>query len=701
MSDYNKFYRAYKYMTDLLENDYTYNLIRQCMHDADKGEDSHNGKIREYVIDLAWVAAIEDTLPYIQKAIDEQRRYFTHTENLVRIENARKINSESIKHLARHTNLITKVENDVIMPEKILTNEVEESFDIYENRVLMTLIRKTLRFIDKKYDVLKNTDNKSCNELNIARHIEFYDNKIGFELKYKNENNYVLSDNIKNIANVAQLSDFDRIRRLRLVLNEFLSMKLLKDISNQAEVHSPLIQTNLLKKNRNFKKIVELWNYLESYKDKGYEISEYEYNGKINNQIQNDMYLVMAFEHFMMNVATNPDFRKMLQHRYEIENTKNAESLARTEKNIEAKFKAQIEAVKKEEMQLRICEVKEKERKISELSNKIKKLESKISAKDIKIKSQEEHISTLEKSIIEDKEEYNSQITHLNEREKELKATIDEYCKAIDNQAQIIKEKENQVFKLSASIEQERNEFAEQQNSLKKEYDEKLKAVEKDYFEKLQEINKKFLIEKEKIEKSIDKRIEAIKKLSDSQYITKTKELQKSVKKEIKKSEKKANQKISEIKSEYKLLKNYSEAIQLDYTTGFSELIFLYTQQLAEEKYEGISDKIRELSQAIKSIIMIYENKKIILLTNNRNALKIIKKYQTSEKITNILVDILKIINLKNNTPTMITCSECYYDYAKAFSNMVSDKFSVTPEILCNKELKTNKMLAVYFSNNK
>lgn len=327
-------------MTDLLENDYTYNLIRQSMQDADKGEDFHNGKIRENVIDLAWVAAIEDTLPYIQKAIDEQRRYFTHTENLVRIENARKINSESIKHLARHTNLITKVENDVIMPEKILTNEVEESFDIYENRVLMTLIRKALRFIDKKYDVLKNTDNKSCNELNIVRHIEFYDNKIGFELKYKNENNYVLSDNIKNIANVAQLSDFDRIRRLRLVLNEFLSMKLLKDISNQAEVRSPLIQTNLLKKNRNFKKIVELWNYLESYKDKGYEISEYDYNGKINNQIQNDMYLVMAFEHFMMNVATNPDFRKMLQHRYEIENTKNAESLARTEKKYRSKIQS-------------------------------------------------------------------------------------------------------------------------------------------------------------------------------------------------------------------------------------------------------------------------------------------------------------------------------------------------------------------------
>ena len=151
MADFGRYYRAYMYMQELLQNDFTYNYITESLKDGDKGKDSLTGKTNEKVIDMDWVEAIEEALPYIQKAIDEQRRFIKQIDNVVRIELARKTGPDSVKHLSQHTNFIAKVEGDMVTPNKILVTEQEESFAIYENRVLMTLIRRALHFVDDKY----------------------------------------------------------------------------------------------------------------------------------------------------------------------------------------------------------------------------------------------------------------------------------------------------------------------------------------------------------------------------------------------------------------------------------------------------------------------------------------------------------------------------------------------------------------------
>ena len=84
---------------------------------------------------------------------------------------------ESVKHLSQHTNIIAKVEGDMVTPNKILTIEREESFAIYENRVLMTLIRKALHFVDDKYSKMKDVPNDSYNKISMVRHIDFNEKK--------------------------------------------------------------------------------------------------------------------------------------------------------------------------------------------------------------------------------------------------------------------------------------------------------------------------------------------------------------------------------------------------------------------------------------------------------------------------------------------------------------------------------------------
>ena len=457
MADFGKYFRAYMYMQDILKNDFTYNYITEGLKDGDKGEDKLDGKTNEKVIDMEWVVAIEETLPYIQKAIDEQRRFIKQVDNLVRVELAKKIGPESVKHLSQHTNFIAKVEGDMVTPNKILTIEREESFAIYENRVLMTLIRKALHFVDDKYSKMKDVPNDSYNKISMVRHIDFNEKKVDFNLNYINESHETLADDL-DVLDVSQLSDFDRIRRIRTTLNEFLNTQLIKEISKEPEVRPPLTQTNLLKKNPNFKKVVELWNFLDSYKRKGFEVVSEEYNGKMTDTVQQDVYFAMGFQHFMMSIATNPGLRSILKEQYDAENARIAEEESKPQKTREAVMQAQLDAVRKEEMEIRLREIREREKKILDLTNEIKNLKVIIDQKEQQILTLRGRVSALEdlKADLQQTKlklmEAEKRIAELEEENQQLKDTIEELNKTIDELNQTIDTLNKKIVELNNRI---------------------------------------------------------------------------------------------------------------------------------------------------------------------------------------------------------------------------------------------------------
>ena len=79
-------------------------------------------------------------------------------EEIVPIERAKKITAESIRHLAQHTNMIARVDGDRVTPNQILNVFREESYEIYENRFIFTLLRNLRHFIDTRYNVLFNME---------------------------------------------------------------------------------------------------------------------------------------------------------------------------------------------------------------------------------------------------------------------------------------------------------------------------------------------------------------------------------------------------------------------------------------------------------------------------------------------------------------------------------------------------------------
>lgn len=107
--------------------------------------------------DTEWIEIMEETVPYIDNILRNPNRFIVNEEEIVKIELARKITVESIKHLSKNTNLIQDYDKKTgdVRPSKILNINKEENYDTYENRFIYTLIQNMKFFINKKKKLLK------------------------------------------------------------------------------------------------------------------------------------------------------------------------------------------------------------------------------------------------------------------------------------------------------------------------------------------------------------------------------------------------------------------------------------------------------------------------------------------------------------------------------------------------------------------
>jgi hypothetical protein len=88
-------------MKDTLDGDYAREYLTSALADADKGNDELSGNAYNRVIDMEWVEMIEGKLPYIEKAIDEQRKFIEEYKEVDRIDKVKQVGKDAVQH--RHT----------------------------------------------------------------------------------------------------------------------------------------------------------------------------------------------------------------------------------------------------------------------------------------------------------------------------------------------------------------------------------------------------------------------------------------------------------------------------------------------------------------------------------------------------------------------------------------------------------------------
>ncbi len=258
----------------------------------------------EKKIDVRWVEAIEKCIIPIDNILRNPRKFIVQEEEVVIIERAKKITTESIRHLAQHTNMISKVEDDgSVMPSKILNVFREESYEIYENRFLYTLIKQLEYFINVRYDVLANmSDDENLNSLKMESSVKKGNELITFKMEVATK---YTSD--EDADGKKEKSVMDRILRIKTLVDDFVHSNFMREMRKCVPVRPPIMRTNVILKDPNFNQCLGLWNFIHSYDDVGYEINLKESDDIVSDSYRDDLYGVMAYNYMLLKKNTDPE----------------------------------------------------------------------------------------------------------------------------------------------------------------------------------------------------------------------------------------------------------------------------------------------------------------------------------------------------------------------------------------------------------
>ena len=246
--------------------------------------------------DTGWIDKMELTIPYLDNILRNPNRFIVNEEDVVKIELARRITVESIKHLSRNTNLIQDYDKKTgdVRPSKILNINKEESFNTYENRFIYSLIKNMQFYIArKKSSGIQDSFCKDNKFLTYSGVTKVGKENVNISLNLKSEKNDKLKGN--NIE--------DRISNLEVKIADLTRADVYKSIDKLhiALVTSPIKKTNMILKNVNFQYALDLWNYMqENIDENGTNVKEkkdYNDNGDLKKYIDETMmlnYLVMS-----------------------------------------------------------------------------------------------------------------------------------------------------------------------------------------------------------------------------------------------------------------------------------------------------------------------------------------------------------------------------------------------------------------------
>jgi len=428
MIDYSRYYRAYAEMKDTLDGDYAREYLTSAMADADKGNDELSGNAYNRVIDMEWVEMIEGKLPYIEKAIEEQRKFIEEHKEVDRIDKVKQVGKDAVQHLTQHANLIMAIEPDgSVIPERLLNTHREDSFATYENRFLHTLIFRTIAFVEQRFRALQDAPNDSSSKIHMDREMMIGHEKFGFTIDHHAEKHE--RDKVDRDEDLSGLTDYERIERIRMKLDDFVGTELIKSLKGCIAVKSPINKTNCIKQDPAFKQCYDLWVFIEGYRKTGYVLEKNVFEGQMPEDVQKDMYDVMAFQHFVATINTNRALREKLHAEYEAENERRAAEANKPEEEMARYIEDKIYEARREEMALRLKEVREREVVIAKLTAELEQAKEQIRIRDIKIKELESAINALKKELEQTREELRQaqvRIMDLEKEVEELKAHIAE-----------------------------------------------------------------------------------------------------------------------------------------------------------------------------------------------------------------------------------------------------------------------------------
>ena len=199
--------------------------------------------VDKITIDYSWVDVLDESIPYLDNIIRNPRRFIVSEEDIVPIEKTK------------------KVEDGMIKPIKLLNVFKEETIDLYENRFIYSLITNLYTFVREQMTYEEQSaSNKEERCVHYEANTSFDNRTVNIKL------DLVSSDRDRQSLTEEMLEERkEKIKHICEVLEDFMASKFMKMMTNATPVRSPIRKTNVILKEQNFIKALQLWEFLESY----------------------------------------------------------------------------------------------------------------------------------------------------------------------------------------------------------------------------------------------------------------------------------------------------------------------------------------------------------------------------------------------------------------------------------------------------
>jgi exonuclease SbcC len=242
------------------------------------------------MFDESWVKALDEAFPYLDKIVKNPRNFIKEEGTIVNVALAKRVTPQSIAHLASHTQFIRKVlDNGDIEPEKILSVNTEEDFQIYENRFVATLILKLVEFVQRRYTFIQEHLDTKDTEVLVLHCVSLIDG-VTFEIDDRLKLSRPSSDDGNKEKNEELLTRINKLRGQLLYYEKSLFMK---NMQGFHPVRNPISQTNMIVKNPDYRACYKLWCFLDKYDRLGVEYSVSENNKAFSEAYINELYAMV------------------------------------------------------------------------------------------------------------------------------------------------------------------------------------------------------------------------------------------------------------------------------------------------------------------------------------------------------------------------------------------------------------------------
>ncbi|MDZ4195844.1 MAG: DUF2357 domain-containing protein, partial [Candidatus Izemoplasmatales bacterium] len=193
------------------------------------------------VFDDAWMTSVEEAIPVIDRITRSPRENLKKVQQIVPVERARRIDNDTIRHLASHSENIKSINSaGEVVPSKVMTSYNESDLGTYENRFIKTLVDKLYIFIEKRYDlIVQKLHTEYVNFLNVKSTANWNDADIEFDVTMKIKQNLVQDEIDRKNQEL-----FDRMTYIRTNITNFKMSSFMNQMRAFNPVQAPIMKTN-------------------------------------------------------------------------------------------------------------------------------------------------------------------------------------------------------------------------------------------------------------------------------------------------------------------------------------------------------------------------------------------------------------------------------------------------------------------------